>query len=295
MLAATAYAAAVLVPPPAALAAASAALAAAVLVAAVLAPASPAQAAAVLVASARSAPTLLAVAVLECVLAAAAVPPAAAPPPVDTRCAALACRAHAMLLALLQHTLALLGERLGPAGPQLAPPAATAITPAAPAAAAALRLELPVAHLLALHALTRDRAAVLWCCPPLAGLQRSLRLLGTATTHQRAAGPSPAKRSSRKITPTATGLHGRPPLASPAAARMAGDARSSAAASAFAPRAEGTPPGLTPPGELASRLQAAQHSSFWRQHATLFSAINASLDPMRHAICADALAHARRT
>ena len=76
---------------------------------------------------------------------------------------------------------------------------------------------------------------------------------------------------------------------------MVGDARCSAAASAFAPRAEGTPPGSTPPGELASRLQAAQHSSFWRQHATLFSAINASLDPMRHAICADALAHARRT
>jgi hypothetical protein len=94
------------------------------------------------------------------------------------------------------------------------------------------------------------------CCPALVGLQRSLRLLGSV--RRATPGPSPHKKSSRKITPTATGAHGRAPLASPAAGggtTPGGGGGVNARGGGGATRVD-----RTPPGELAARLQVAQQT-----------------------------------
>jgi hypothetical protein len=38
---------------------------------------------------------------------------------------------------------------------------------------------------------------------------------------------------------------------------------------------------------LTARLQALQHAHFWRQHRSLFTAVNALLEPVIQAVCSD--------
>lgn len=212
----------------------------------------------------------------------------------DSEAKPLARRVHVSLLAQLQHTLILLGEPLAPSrAPHRSVPVQAEDLKVAPLQ---LRLTSP-AQLLALHAFLRDRFAVMWCCAPLSALQRALRLLCHGQPSARHPASHVRQRSTRKITPTLTSAT----IASPARGGL-GSARqrlSTTTAGALGSGSSrlGSPTvsgrGTSPRGELDTRLRAAQQSTFWKQYASLVNAINCMLDPMRLAICADALEHGR--